>query len=245
MQLARNFGQHHAITAGLDAARGEWVIVMDCDLQDRPEEIPRLYAKAMEGHDCVVARRGERTDSFFRRISSWTFYKLFTWLTGMKYDATVANFSIIHRRIVDELLAMRESVRFYPGFLSWLGFPRAEVDVQHDARFSGRSSYTFLKLIRLSLDVLLAHSNKPLRLCVKLGLLLSITSFIAALYYLARVTLYGAAVMGWASLIISLYFSTGVIVFTLGILGLYIDRIFSEVKHRPIYVVRRRTEELQ
>ncbi len=239
IQLSRNFGQHHAITAGIEASRGDWIVVMDCDLQDRPEEIPRLYAKAKEGHDVVLARRIGRKDPLFKRSSSWLFWRLFNWLTDLRYDGSVANFSIISRRVAEEVKRMREAVRFYGGFLSWIGFSPAFIDVQHDPRFEGRSSYSFFKLLRLSSNVILAHSNRPLRYCVALGISLSMLSIAAGLVWLVRVLIYGSPVMGWPSLIISIYFSTGAIIFTLGVLGLYIDRIFSEVKRRPLFVVRR------
>lgn len=239
IQLSRNFGQHHAITAGLEAARGEWVVVMDCDLQDRPEEIPRLYAKAQEGHDVVLARRIGRKDPLFKRWSSWLFWRMFNWLTDLRYDGSVANFSIVSRRVVEEIKRMREAVRFYGGFLSWIGFSPAFVEVQHDPRFTGKSSYSFFKLLRLSSNIILAHSNRPLRFCVALGIALSMLSVAGGIVWLVRVLIYGSPVMGWASLIISIYFSTGAIIFTLGVLGLYVDRIFSEVKRRPLFVVRR------
>jgi polyisoprenyl-phosphate glycosyltransferase len=241
VQLARNFGQHHAISAGLREARGRWIVVMDCDLQDRPEEIPRLYEKAREGFDCVLARRSKRMDGWRKRFGSWVFYKLFNYLTDLNYDGTVANFSIVRRRVVDEMLRLDEATRFYGGFLAIVGFTRAFVDVQHDPRFSGSSAYTFVKLLRLGSNVILAHSNKPLRLCVQAGMLLSGVSFLAAIGYLVWTLVFGAAVMGWPTLIISVYLSAGAIIFTLGVLGLYIDRIFAEVKRRPVYVVRKRT----
>lgn len=241
VQLSRNFGQHHAISAGLREARGRWVVVMDCDLQDRPEEIPRLYAKAKEGFDCVLARRAKRKDSIGKRLSSWAFYKLFNALTDLNYDGTVANFSIVRRRVVDELVRLDEATRFYGGFLAILGFSKAYIEVQHDPRFAGGSTYTFFKLLRLGGNVILAHSNKPLRLCVYAGMSLSALAFSAAIVHLVRTLVHGTPVMGWPTLIISVYLSTGVIIFTLGVLGLYLDRIFAEVKRRPVYVVRRRT----
>src|SRR5262249_46478137 len=142
LQLSRNFGQHNAITAGLHAARGDWAVIMDCDLQDRPEEIPRLYAKALEGYDCVLARRAVRRDRWTKRSTSWAFYKIFNYFTDMNYDGTVANFSIISRVVIDELNRMQESFRFYGGLLQWMGFEKAYVDVQHDPRTQGESAYT-------------------------------------------------------------------------------------------------------
>jgi dolichol-phosphate mannosyltransferase len=241
LQLTRNFGQHHAITAGLRAARGDWVVVMDCDLQDRPEEIPRLYAKAQEGYECVLARRTRRRDPLLRRLGSRAFYALFNYLTDLRYDGSVANFSIVSRQVVDEVNRMNEAVRFYGGLLSWLGFARAYIEVQHDPRFAGESSYSFMKLLRLSLSVILAHSNKPLRLCVTAGVVLSTVSFAGGVWLFVRALAWGTPVMGWSSLIVSIYFATGAIILTLGILGLYVDKIFSEVKRRPLFVVRKRT----
>lgn len=243
LQLSRNFGQHPAITAGLHAARGEWVVVMDCDLQDRPEEIPNLYAKAREGYDLVLARRANRKDSGAKRLSSWFFYKVFNYMTDLDYDGSVANFSIVSRRVVEELRGMNEQVRFYGGFLTWMGFAKAYVDVEHAPRFKGESSYTLMKLFKMAMPIILAYSNKPLRLCVYGGLLLSVLSMLGGAVHLARVLLYGSAVMGWPSLIVSIYFSTGAVIFVLGVLGLYLDRIFMEVKRRPIFIVRRSTFE--
>lgn len=241
MQLSRNFGQHPAITAGLAATRGDWVVVMDCDLQDRPEEIPRLWEKAQEGFDCVLARRAERRDKWTKKMSSVIFYKTFNYLTDLNYDGTVANFSIVSRRVVSQLLDMGESVRFYGGFLTWMGFKKAYIDVEHGERFAGQSSYTLAKLFRMAMPIILAYSNKPLRLCVMLGIALAGLSVLGGAVLIFRVLAYGSPVLGWPSLMVSLNFSTGAIIFTLGILGLYIDRIFTEVKRRPIFIVRERT----
>jgi dolichol-phosphate mannosyltransferase len=241
--LSRNFGQHHAITAGLRHARGQWIVVMDGDLQDPPEEIAKLWAKAQEGHDCVLARRARRGDGSGKRLSSWLFYRVFNYLADLnyRYDGTVANFSIISRRVADAINGMGEAVRFYGGFLTWTGFAKAYVDVTHVRRPGGESGYTFLKLMRLATNIILAHSNKPLRLCVYAGLLLSALAFVGGLVHIVRVVAHGSPVMGWTSLIVSVWFSTGAIILALGILGLYVDRIFTEVKHRPLYIVRKTT----
>ena len=241
IQLARNFGQHHAITAGLKASRGEWIVVMDCDLQDRPEEIPKLYARAQEGHPCVMARRVTRQDGWRKRMTSAVFYRTFNYLTDLDYDGSVANFCIVSRGVVDQLDRMNESVRFFGGFLSWMGFQTAFVDVEHGARHAGESSYTLRKLFGMAIPIILAHSNKPLRMCVAGGLSIAALSLLAGAYLFLRALIWGSPVMGWPSLIVTIFGSTGVIVLTLGILGLYIDRIFDEVKRRPLYVERRRT----
>jgi len=241
--LSRNFGQHHAITAGLRHARGQWIVVMDGDLQDPPEELPKLWAKAQEGHDCVLARRARRADASSKRLSSWLFYRVFNYLADLnyRYDGTVANFSIVSRRVADALNSMGEAVRFYGGFLMWMGFSKAYVDVRHVRRSGGESGYTFFKLMKLAINIILAHSNKPLRLCVYAGLLLSTLAFVGGVVHVVRVLVRGSPVMGWTSLIVSVWFSTGAIILVLGMIGLYIDRIFTEVKHRPLYIVRKTT----
>lgn len=240
-QLSRNFGQHPAITAGLASARGSWIVVMDCDLQDRPEEIPRLYAKAQEGFDVVLARRAQRQDRWSKKMSSVMFYATFNYLTDLNYDGSVANFSCVSRQVVRQLLQMEEAVRFYGGFLNWMGFKKAYIDVEHATRHAGESSYTLLKLFRMAIPIILAYSNKPLRLCVGLGIALAGLSVLGGAYLFFSALVYGSPVMGWPSLMVSLNFSTGAIIFTLGVLGLYVDRIFTEVKRRPIFIVRERT----
>jgi dolichol-phosphate mannosyltransferase len=241
LQLSRNFGQHNAISAGLRESRGRYTIVMDCDLQDRPEEIPRLHAKAAEGYDCVLARRRLRRDRWIKRLNSWMFYKVFNYFTDMQYDGTVANFSIVSRTVVDTLNAMPEVFRFYGGLLAWAGFDKAYIDVQHDARTEGRSAYTFGKLMRLGLNVILAHSAKPLRLCIGIGLVIALLALAAGILIVTKALVYGTPVAGWPTLIVSVHFSTGAIIATLGVLGLYIERIFTQVKGRPAFVVRQRT----
>jgi dolichol-phosphate mannosyltransferase len=241
--LTRNFGQHHAITAGLSVACGEWVVVMDCDLQDPPEAIPRFYETAVSGgHHCVMGLRKQRKDSMWKRMQSHAFYRVFSFLTEIEYDERVSNFGIASRQVVNEINGMGESVRYYPGFLFWLGYPTAFIEVEHEERFAGKSSYTFVKLLKHSQNIILAHSTKPLRLAVNFGLWLSIGAFLAGLIYFFYALRFGSQVMGWPSLMISIMFSTGAIILTLGILGLYIGRIFVEVKRRPLYVVRSRTD---
>jgi dolichol-phosphate mannosyltransferase len=188
-----------------------------------------------------MARRARRDGSGLKRLQSWAFYRLFSYLTDLEYDGAVSNFSISARRVIDDVLRLREAVRYFPGFLFWLGYPSAFIDVTQDPRFAGETTYTFVKLLRHSLDIILAYSNKPLRLCVKTGFIIAILAFVGGVYYLGWALLYGYAVSGWASLIISLYFLSGVIILTLGIVGLYVDKIFAEVKQRPHFVIQTRT----
>lgn len=240
LHFSRNFGQHHGITAGIDACDGDWVVVMDGDLQDPPEAIPALYAKAMEGYDVVVARRLHRQDGFFKRLSSRAFYALFSYLSDMRCDPSVGNFRIMSRAVVAELRGMREQLRFFVGLVEWLGFPVAAVDVEHGARIAGKSNYTLRKLLRLASGAVIAYSDKPLRMAVKLGFAISAAAFGYGAYIVWRGVTYGTAIAGWSSVIVSVYFLGGIVISILGVLGLYLGRVFDEVKKRPLYVVRDR-----
>lgn len=238
IQFSRNFGQHYGITAGLDSCNGEWVVVMDCDLQDRPEEIPRLYAKAQEGYDVVLARRGSRKDPVLKRFTSWLFYRLFSYLADLEYDGEVGNFRIISRRVVDSLRTMREQLRFFGALVQWLGFPTASIQVEHAERHEGKSTYTFSKLWKLASETIIAYSDKPLRLSIRLGFTLSALAFGYGSYIVYLALVYNVPIAGWSSLIVSLYFLGGVIIGTLGIIGVYLGKTFDEVKRRPLYLVR-------
>lgn len=237
INLSRNFGQHHAITAGLDYAQGDWVVVMDCDLQDRPEEIPKLYAKAQEGFDIVMGQRVVRNDSALKKLGSFVFYRLLSFLTDSHFDESVANFSISSEKVVKQLRRMREQVRMFPVFLSWVGFRTAKIEVQHDERQEGRSSYSLIGLLKLAADVGVAHSNKPLWFGVALGFTMSGIAFAYAIYLISVYILHGVSVEGWTSVIVSVYFLGGLLLANMGLLGIYIGKTFNEGKNRPIYIV--------
>lgn len=241
LQFSRNFGQHYGITAGLDHCNGDWVVVMDCDLQDRPEEIPRLYAKAQEGYDVVLALRGPRKDPLLKRATSWLFYRIFSYLADIDIDGDSGNFRIMSRQVVENFGRMREQLRFFGGHVQWMGFPTTGIEVQHAEREEGKSTYTFAKLRKLAADTILAYSDKPLRMAVSMGLTMAAVSFGFGGWILGRSLLYGTAIPGWASLMVSLYFIGGLIIGILGILGVYLGKTFDEVKKRPLYIVRRLT----
>ncbi len=241
MQFSRNFGQHYGITAGLDYCRGEWVVVMDCDLQDRPEEIPRLYAKAIEGYDIVLARRGARSDPLLKRVTSKLFYKIFSYLADLDYDGESGNFRIMSRKVVDNLCRMREQLRFFGGLVQWMGFPTSDIEVTHAERFSGKSTYTFSKLWKLATETIIAHSDKPLRLAVRFGFFMAFFSFCYGAFIFVRAIYHGSQIPGWNSLIVSLYFIGGIIIGILGILGIYLGKTFDQSKQRPLYIVRQTT----
>jgi polyisoprenyl-phosphate glycosyltransferase len=237
IKLSRNFGQHHAITAGLDHCSGDWVVVMDCDLQDRPEEIVRLYAEAQKGVDIVFARRMNRKDGVIKKIRSKLFYSLFSYLTGIKYDGTVGNFGIYSRKVIESIKSMKEPMRAFAPMVRWVGFSRSFVDVEHAARANGKSSYSFKKVAVLATDIILSYSDKPLRLITRLGFIISFISFAVGTYYFIQYLLGRILVSGYTSIIISIWFLSGLIILNLGILGLYVSKMFAGIKNRPLYIV--------
>ena len=239
IQFSRNFGQHYGITAGLDHCDGDWVVVMDCDLQDRPEEIPRLYAKAREGYEVVVARRDATGAS--KRLSSRLFYRLLSWLADTEYDGRSGNFCVVSRKVVENFRHLREQLRFFGAQVKWMGFPAAAVEVQHDERFAGPSTYTLAKLLRLAVDTIIAYSDKPLRLSVRFGFLIAALALCYGLYIIFRALFLGSPIMGWPSLIVSIYFIGGVIIAILGVIGIYLGKTFDEAKKRPLYIVMHTT----
>ncbi|MFB4163953.1 glycosyltransferase family 2 protein [Alteribacillus sp. JSM 102045] len=238
VRLARNFGQHVAITAGLDQAIGEWVVVMDCDLQDQPEEIIKLYEKAQEGYEVVFARRHVRHDSLFKKGSSKLFYKVYDYFTENKTDPTIANFSISSYKVIKNFQQLREQNRNFPLFIQWMGFATAAVNVEHKERAYGSSSYNLSKLINLAIEGIVAQSNKPLRLSIKFGFLLSFGAVLYGLFLMYQYFFMFQPVPGWTSMMVSIYFIGGLIFANLGVLGLYIGKVFNEVKNRPLYIVQ-------
>ncbi len=238
VRLSRNFGQHAAIQAGLSLARGRWIVVMDCDLQDVPEEVPALLDKAREGWEVVQARRGIRaSDPPLRRLMSKLFYKVLSFLTDTDQNAEVANFGVYSRKVVDAILSWDEETKYFPATVQWVGFSRTGVDVRHGARHEGRSSYTLGKLIQLALNVVIGFSERPIRLLVGVGFVIALAAFVASV---AVVTLDVAGVVevqGWTSLMLSVWFLAGCLLFSIGLTGLYVGRILSETKRRPKFII--------
>ena len=237
IKLSKNFGHHYAITAGLHNSKGEWVVVMDSDLQDRPEVIPELLDKAQEGFDVVFVSRQQRPESFTYKLGQRLFYASLRFLSGIDFDSKQANFSIINRKVVEAFKKFPENARFYGSTIKWLGFSRASINAAHGLRFSGRPSYTIKKRINLALDIILSFSDRPLRFAIGLGLLMSVVSVLFSLWIFIGAINWGFSVIGWPSLIVSIFFTSGIILIVLGIIGIYLGRIFREVKARPLYVV--------
>jgi glycosyltransferase involved in cell wall biosynthesis len=237
VRLSRNFGQHYAITAGLDLAQGEWTVIMDCDLQDQPEEIPRLLDAAERGYDIVLARR-QRVDQQHQGVLSRLFYSTFNFLAGYRLDPAVGSFRIMRRNVVDAYRRMKEASRLFGGMIEWLGFETTYVDVQHAPRHEGKSSYNLRSMTHLALDGIIAFSNRPLYLSIGLGILMSVLSAGFGLSLVIRFLLDPRfAIPGWPSIVSLTTFIGGVILLNLGILGIYIGRIYDQTKGRPLYVV--------
>ncbi len=238
LNLSRNFGQHYAITAGLAYAKGDWVVVMDCDLQDRPEDIPALYAKAQEGFDMVRTRRVVKKVGWWKRTSSILYHAALDWLSGYKTDPTIGNFGIYKQNVIEEYNRIPQKARAFGTILSVLGFKIAYLDVEQDVRGEGKSSYTMAKLFEVAFTVIIARTNKPLRFAVKLGFSMSILSLLIAIYNIVAKLVGIIQVSGYTTTVFSIWFVGGMILFVLGIMGLYIGRIFDQVKGQPLFVVR-------
>jgi glycosyltransferase involved in cell wall biosynthesis len=241
IKLSRNFGQHPAITAGLDYANGDWVVVMDCDLQDPPEEIPKLYNRALEGYDIVIGRRAQRQDSFVAKARSKVFYRAFSYLSGTRNRGEAANFRILSRKVVDAFRSLRERHRFFIALVDWMGFATDNIDVRHAPRYEGKTTYNYPRLIKLAVNTIISHSDKPLELAVYMGFAMALISFLLGTAYLVVTLVHGSTVSGWPSLIISVYFIGGVNTLFLGVLGIYQARTFDEVKKRPLYLIDQTT----
>ena len=237
IKFSRNFGHHYAITAGLHNSKGEWVVVMDGDLQDRPEVIPDLHKKAQEGFDVVFVSRQNRPEKLYYRIAQKIFYRILKSLSGVDFDSRQANFSIINKKVVEAFEKFPENARFYGSTIKWLGFKRSFILADHGERHSGKPSYTIRKRVKLASDIILSFSERPLRFAIGLGIVMSTLSLFAGLWIIYGSFKWGFAVIGWTSLISTIFFSTGVVLIVLGIVGIYIGEIFNQVKNRPLYIV--------
>jgi glycosyltransferase involved in cell wall biosynthesis len=230
IKFSRNFGHHYAINAGLHNSEGEWVVVMDGDLQDRPEVIPALYKKAQEGFEVVFVSRQNRPEKLYYLIAQKIFYWLLKILSGINFDSRQANFSIINKKVVEAFKSFPENARFYGSTIKWLGFKRSFIIANHGKRYSGKPSYTLKKRLTLASDIILSFSERPLKFIIGLGLLMSFISILFAHWIIYGTIKLGYAVIGWLSGIVSTLFSTGMILIVLGIIGIYLGRIFEEVK---------------
>lgn len=241
LSLSKNFGQQYALNAGFDHATGEWVVSMDCDLQDEPERIVDLFHEAIKGYDIVFACRVDRQDDYFKRAASILFNKAIGFLTDTVQDSSVANFVMYNRKVIDAMSKFGDYYKYYPLLNNWVGFRTFRLPIKHAMRIDGKkSSYSFRKRIQLASTTIIAFSDKPLRLVLKFGILVCASIFLVALYLVFRYLVTGQHVSGWLSVFLSIWLLSGIIIIILGLLGTYIGKIFDTVKCRPTYLIKDR-----
>jgi dolichol-phosphate mannosyltransferase len=241
VRLSRNFGQHAAITAGLSEARGDWVVVMDCDLQDPPEDIPRLYARALEGHEIVFGRRTHKPTGAVRRLLAALYFRCLRVFTGTHMEGQYGTFSVLSRRVANEFLQLKDHDRHYLMILTWLGFESTAVDYEPSLRYRGRSSYSLPRLVEHALDGVFFQTTVLLRWIVYLGFFLaSVGGALATYLIIARVV--GHAYPGWTSIVVLTLLLCGFIITSTGITGLYIGKVFEQARGRPVFVIDRVAE---
>ena len=237
IRLSRNFGQHSAIFAGLTKTKGDWVVVMDCDMQDQPKEIAKLYKKALEGYDIVLGQRENRKDKFLKKLTSKLFYKVFNYLSGANFDNNVANFGVYHQKTIKSILDMGDYVKFFSLFINWIGFKSVSIPIEHGEREEGKSTYSVGRLFKQAFNVIISFSDKPLRLFINFGLSISVLSFIVGIYYLYLALTGKIAQPGFSSLILSIWFLSGIIISCIGIVGVYLGKTFDQTKGRPTFII--------
>jgi len=242
IRLSRNFGQIYAIMAGLAATRGKYVVVLDCDLQDDPMYIPDLYRAAKKGADIVYTRKQRRLHGGARNVLGRSFHTLFNLLVGkreLRTESTIGNYSLLSRRVVDACLSFKECHRHYLGILRRLGFDATSIDIEHRDRPYGKSSYSVYKLLRVAVDIITSETDRLLYLSIGVGLGLVAIAFAAAGYIVIAYFVHGFR-EGWASVFVLILTSTGAILTSLGITGVYVGKIFEQTKNRPLFIVRDR-----
>ena len=240
LRLSRNFGQHYAITAGLDNCVGKWTVVMDGDLQDRPEVIPELFAKVQEGFDIVFVSRKNRPESLHYKVLQKTFYVLLRFFSGIKFDSSQANFSIISRKVVDSFKLFPENARFYGSIIKWLGFKRSKIWADHGIRFEGKPSYTFRSRLRLAIDVILVFSERPLKILSLIGILSSIIFAITLFLGFSGVNTFRQLIQDTTYTNIFIIIAIVINTTFFAIFAVYIQKIFNQIKGRPLYIISER-----
>ena len=237
LHFARNFGHQIAVTAGLDAARGDAIVIIDCDLQDPPEIIPEMAAKWREGYDVVYGRRLKRDgETVFKKLTAWCYYRALRALSGFPIPADTGDFRLVSRRAADAVRAMPEHNRFLRGMFAWVGFRQTEVAYHRDKRFAGETKYPLKKMLRLAANGILSFSTRPLDRIFLLG---ALTLGVGGTWLLVLLILLlcGTAGLGLSALAALCTTLAGMILLSLGILGAYLGRIYDEVKGRPLYLI--------
>jgi polyisoprenyl-phosphate glycosyltransferase len=239
VNFARNFGHQTAVTAGIDYANGDAIVIIDADLQDPPEFIPVLLDKWREGYEIVYAKRKKRSgETWFKLITAKYFYRFLNYMSDIDIPKDTGDFRIIDRKVADVFKSMTERNRFVRGMFSWVGFSQTYIEYERDERFAGETKYPLKKMIKFASDGIIAFSTKPLRFVMTLGFI-SVLISLAVLCYTIIIKLVGQQVQaGWASIMVAITFFSGIQLLGVGIVGQYIARIYDESKNRPIYIVR-------
>lgn len=242
ISLSRNFGHQFAMSAGLDHARGDAIITIDGDLQDPPEIIPDMVAKWREGYRVVFGvREKRRGESLVKLLTAKLFYRLIRYLSDIDLPVDAGDFRLMDRKVVDVLTAMREENRYIRGLVSWAGFSQFGLPYWRDRRYAGKTKFSYKKMIRFGVDGILSFSDKPLKISAFVGSLMTVVSFIVALWVVInKLLMPHMVVSGWASMLLAVLFMGGIQLLSLGILGIYFGRQYREVKKRPLYVVAER-----
>jgi dolichol-phosphate mannosyltransferase len=238
ISFSRNFGHHVALTAGIDYAKGNTLIMMDGDLQDPPEEIPELFKKYKEGYDLVYGIRKQRQDPLLKKITSYLFWLILRKFSGVDIPPGQTMLRIMSKRIADVLRNMREQARFIHGMMAWAGFNVTTLEVKHNPRLKGKSKYNISKMFKLAFNAVTSFSPVPLRLATYIGLTSSFISLLFGIYYIYRRLFFGIPVLGYSSIIVSIFFVGGIQLLVLGIFGEYLGRTYQEGQKRPLYIVK-------
>ena len=245
IDFSRNFGQQIAITAGLAKAKGKYIVIMDSDLQDPPELIPKLYDKIKEGYEVVYAKRADRKgENFFKKSSAHLFYRLINKLTNVDLPVDVGEFRIIHKKVAKVLLQMPEREKYLRGQIAWIGFKQTHVLFNREKRHSGSSNYSIWALFKMAMNGITSFSNFPLKLASFIGFTVSLVAFVLMLYTLYSRFITGNYVPGWASLMMSVLFIGGIQLISIGIIGEYIGRMSENIRQRPLYIIKESSYEL-
>jgi glycosyltransferase involved in cell wall biosynthesis len=237
INFSRNFGHQNAITAGMDHASGEAIIVIDADLQDPPELIYQMIEKYHEGYDVVYAVRSKRKgETLFKKLSAKIFYRFLNGIVDIDIPVDTGDYRLISRSVCDVLTRMRERNRFVRGMVSWIGFKQIGIPFVREERFAGETKYTLSKMIKFSLDGIVSFSTKPLKFTVHVGFAMAAISFLYACYLIINKLFFSNVVEGWTSMVVILLFIGGIQMIALGIIGEYVARIYDESKDRPLYI---------
>ena len=242
IELSRNFGQHIAIKAGLDHATGDFISIMDADLQDNPHDLRLFYEKIQKGYDVVMAARNNRQDRFLKKIFSRIFFKTMNKLSHIQMLENQAMLRLFNKKVLMVLQEMNELHQNNGAFMAWIGFKKAYLSINHEQRKYGKSKYNLRKSIKFAMETIINFSNTPLIYISYLGIIISIFSIVLAIYFIFAKLFNYAGVSGWTSLIVTIMFLGGITIFSLGIVGLYVGKIYQQSLNRPLYTIRNKIE---